>query len=128
MTGPAGLSQVDSFKGKIRFRVIELYFIPPVWAMAACTTFFTIIFIIHVRFMDVRMTIGTAGANFSEVPAIALFMTGKTGCCQVSARQLKNSPVMPFNGKLRPVKSKGRMTIGTIGRTALVDKLLVVVI
>ena len=108
--------------------MVKLGFIPPVVAVTARTTCFLVIFIIHVGFVDIRMTIHAGGTNFPEVPAVALFMTGKTGCCQVSALQLKYSPVMPFNGKLGPVKSKGGMTIGAIGRTALVDKLLIMVI
>jgi hypothetical protein len=108
--------------------VIKVNFTPFIAAMAALTGSFPVIFFIQEKFMDIIMAIDTADTNLSETPFVILFMTGKTGCGQVGAFQLKFSLVMPFNGKIGPFKAKGAMTIGTVRRTALIGKLFFVVI
>jgi hypothetical protein len=108
--------------------MVKINFTPSIAVMAAFTTFLLIKSLVKVRFMDVIMAIDTTDTDLPETPFVTLFMTGKTGGCQVGTCQLKCSLVMPFNGKVGPLKTKSAVTIGTIGRTALNGKLLIMVI
>ena len=83
--------------------------------MAALTGGFLVKLLVQVWLMDIIMTIHTRAANFPETPIFILFMTGKTGCCQVCTRQLKSGLIMPFSCESGSFKAKGGMTIGTIG-------------
>lgn len=65
-----------------------------------------IVFNIHEGLMNVLMAFGTFQTYLPEAPSVILFMTGKTGCCQVSTFKRKRRSVMLLNGKTGTVKSK----------------------
>ena len=77
---------MGTFQLKIGFRMIKINFSPPIAVMVTLTGRFRVIFFIQVRLMDIFMTINASVTNLPETPFVTLFMTGKTGRCQVSTR------------------------------------------
>ncbi len=119
---------MSAFQGISCFRMIKGYFAPFVAAMAIHTTWFRVIFGIEDRLMDVLMAIITFYTYLPEAPSVILFMTGETGCCQVSTGQFKGTLIMQFNGKAGLLKSLDGMTFRTIGCSIFGHELLFVII
>jgi len=65
--------------------MIKGYFAPSVTVMAIYASRFLVKFSIEDRFMYIFMAIVTPYSYLAETPSVALFMTGETGCSQVSA-------------------------------------------
>jgi hypothetical protein len=99
MTGLASLPEMSAFQGVSCFRMIKGYFTPFFTIVTTHTIWFRIIFGIEDQLMDVLMAVVTSYPYLPETPSVFLFMTDKTGGCQVSTGQFKGTFIMHFNGK-----------------------------
>ena len=98
MTGSASLVQVRPRKGKLRYIVIKLNFLPHRCCMAISAIRLRVILFIKIRIMDIIMTIITLKADLPETPFFSFFMTGKAGRSHMCALQGEDAFVMLFKG------------------------------